>query len=326
MIARHHKTRPIRILVASLLLGLLNACSALDALNASVGPGAYQRIANKNYGPHPRQSLDVYVPNYLSGPADVILFFYGGRWQSGNKRDYRFVAEAFTSKGLITVIPDYRLFPEVAYPVFNQDAAAAYQWVETHIQNFQGNPKRIFIAGHSAGAYLAAMVTLNERLQKSAGIKTPPCGMIGMAGPYDFLPFTDEDIKQVFASADHPIETQPIHYVNGTEAAMLLLYGEADDIVWPHNARNLVDAVHLLGGQATLITYSNVGHASLAASLARPLRHIAPTLKDVTYFIRQTRCISRLEVMPFEYAKRMIFKRMAGSYTGRPFSSFLTAG
>lgn len=290
MATRHHQNNPLQFLIATLLLGLLGACSALDVLNASVGPGTYEKIADKKYGPHPRQTLDVYVPNNLPGPADVIIFFYGGRWQSGDKQEYQFVAEAFTSKGLITVIPNYRLYPEVGYPVFNQDAASAYHWVETHIQNYQGNPGRIFIAGHSAGAYLAAMVTLDERLQSKAGIKTPPCGMIGLAGPYDFLPFADEDIKQVFATADHPINTQPIHYVNGTEAAMLLLYGEADKIVYPHNARNLIDAVHLQGGQATLITYKGVSHVSLAASLAKPLRHIAPTLDDATRFIRQTRC------------------------------------
>ncbi|NOZ09978.1 MAG: alpha/beta hydrolase [Gammaproteobacteria bacterium] len=290
MMTRHHKNSPLQFLAIVSLSTLLGACSALDVLNASVGPGAYQQTADKNYGPHPRQNLDIYTPKNLPASADVIIFFYGGRWQSGDKRDYRFVAEAFTSKGLVTVIPNYRLFPEVAYPVFNQDAAAAYQWVETHIQKYQGNPKRIFIAGHSAGAYMAAMVTLNERLQEHAGIKMPPCGMIGMAGPYDFLPFSDEDIKQVFAPADRPIETQPIHYVNGTEAAMLLLYGEADDIVWPHNAKNLTNSVLQHGGQAQLITYKDVGHASLVASLAKPLHHIAPTLKDIIHFIRQTRC------------------------------------
>ena len=290
MTAQLYENKPSQFLFAVLLLSLLGGCSALDVLNASVGSSSYQRAVIKSYGPHPRQSLDVYVPNDLQGPADVIIFFYGGRWQSGDKRDYRFVAEAFTSKGLIAVIPDYRLFPQVAYPAFNHDAAAAYRWVETHIESYQGNPKRVFIAGHSTGAYLAAMVTLNERLQKRAGIKAPPCGMIGLAGPYDFLPFTDNDIKQVFATADHLIETQPIHYVNGTEAAMLLLYGDADDTVLSHNARNLVDSVLRLGGQAQLITYKGVGHLGLAASLAKPLRHIAPTLKDATSFIRQTHC------------------------------------
>ena len=290
MSTHHHRLLASKFFLVTLLLGLLNACTGLDVLNASVGRGAYDRIANKSYGPHPRQGLDVYVPKNLQAPADVIIFFYGGRWQIGDKNEYRFVAEAFTSQGLVTVIPNYRLFPEVDYPIFNQDAAAAYQWVEAHIQNFQGNPKRIFIAGHSAGAYLAAMVTLDERLQKRAGIKTPPCGMIGLAGPYDFLPFVDEDIKRVFAAAKRPIDTQPINYVNGTEATMLLLYGEADKVVYPHNAKNLVSSVVQHGGRATLITYKGVSHVSLAVSLAKPLRHIAPTLDDATRFIRQTRC------------------------------------
>ena len=179
---------------------LAGGCSPLSMLSATVGSN-FHETANQAYGTDPRQTLDVYTPENSVKNADVVVFFYGGRWQFGSKEEYRFVADGLTEKGFIAVIPDYRLYPQVDWRDFISDTAAAYHWVETHIAAYGGNPQRIFIMGHSAGAHLAAMVALDPQLRQKAGSTHAPCGMIGVAGPYDFLPIDDADVQQVFKSA-----------------------------------------------------------------------------------------------------------------------------
>lgn len=282
--------RPIAALLGIALLLLIGGCSPLGVLNATVGSN-YHPTANQPYGSDPRQTLDIYVPTVAKPNADVVIFLYGGRWQSGSKDDYPFVADGLAQKGFVTVVPNYRLFPQVDWRDFILDAATAYYWVETHIAAYGGNPQRIFIMGHSAGAHLAAMVALDSSLRKKAGSNQAPCGLIGLAGPYDFLPFTDDDVKEVFKSADPLIETQPVFYVDRHALPMLLLTGATDTSVNPNNSDRLAAAVRAAGGQAELIKYPDVSHVSLVLSLARLFRFLAPTLQDTTRFIRETVCM-----------------------------------
>lgn len=277
-------------LFAFLCTFLLSACSPLDLLNATVSDSGYRTISNQAYGTHQRQKLDIHLPLNVTAATDVVVFFYGGRWQTGNKEDYAFVAEAFTSQGFITVIPDYRLYPDVDWRDFIQDGAAIYNWVEKNIGRHHGNPRRIFLSGHSAGAHIAAMVMLDEKLREKATSQIKPCGFIGLAGPYDFLPFTDDDVKRVFSSSDNLIETQPIYYVDGSEAALLLLTGDRDTSVKPRNSRRLRDRMQRKGGKAEMITYKDIDHIDLIISLASPFRSRAPTLVDASKFIRETDC------------------------------------
>lgn len=274
------------------LIGVvLSGCTALGALNATVGSHAYTQVIHAAYGPDPRQKLDIYLPRNLKPPADVVVFFYGGRWRSGDRHDYRFVAEALTSEGFIAVIPDYRLYPEVSWRGFVNDGAAAYHWVETHIARHHGNPARIFLMGHSAGAHIAAMVTLDEALRTRVGSRIPPCGMIGLAGPYDFLPFVDADVKQVFSSARRPLETQPVHYVAPGDPPLLLLLGADDTTVDPRNSDALAAAARAAGNTAQVIRYPGIGHVGIVLSLAQHFRFLAPTLRDTARFIRNTHCV-----------------------------------
>ena len=268
---------------------LVSGCSSLSLLSATSGSN-YQRTSNQAYGKDPRQTLDVYVPVMPMENADVVMFIYGGRWQSGNKDEYRFVAAGLTEKGFITVIPDYRLYPQVDWRDFIADTAVAYRWVETHIAAFGGNPRRIFIMGHSAGAHMAAMVALDSKLRQQTGSANPPCGLIGLAGPYDFLPIKDADVQQVFKSADRPIETQPIFYVDHNAPSMLLLTGAADTTVKPGNSYRMAAAVHARARKAEVISYPKVGHIEILLSLARPLHFLAPALQDTTGFIHKTAC------------------------------------
>ena len=272
-----------------LSLFVISGCSPLSVLNATVGSN-YQQTANQAYGPNPRQKLDVFVPAKPVANADVVVFIYGGRWQFGSKEEYRFVADGLAAKGLITVIPDYRLYPQVDWRDMIADTAAAYRWTETHIASLGGNPRRIFIMGHSSGAHLAAMVALDAKVRLQAGASRAPCGVIGLAGPYDFLPIEDADVQQVFKTANPLIESQPIYYVTDKAPPMLLLTGAADTTVKPGNTDRFAAAIQARGGIAEVKHYPDVAHIGIMLALARSLSFMAPTLQDSASFIQRTAC------------------------------------
>jgi len=268
----------------------ISACSPLKLINATVTKEGYRTAVDISYGQHPRQKLDVHVPTSTPVNGDVVIFYYGGRWQSGDKHDYRFAAQGFTSKGYITVIPDYQLYPHVRFPVFNKDAALAYKWVEKNISQYKGKPRRLFVAGHSSGAYLASMIALNEQYLKNAGANTIPCGTIGIAGPYDFLPFKADDLIAIFTTSEHPSSTQPISFVDGKENPFLILMGKDDSVVKEHNSPNLHHRIIELGGKSKLIQYEDVDHSGILIALSTTFRSIAPVLDDANKFIQRTRC------------------------------------
>ena len=115
------------------------------------------------YGAGPRQRLDVYAPRGGCGqPRPVVMFFYGGSWNSGTRSGYAFVGRALAARGFVTVVPDYRLVPEVHYPAFVEDGAAAVRWVAANAAKYCGNGQSVVLMGHSAGAYIAARPTASS--------------------------------------------------------------------------------------------------------------------------------------------------------------------
>lgn len=264
-----------------LLLWPLSGCSPLGLLNTVVSDTSYVLNANRAYGSHPRQMLDIYTPQNGRGePAKTLIFFYGGRWQRGEKEDYRFVAEALTAQGFVVVVPDYRLYPDVQFPAFVEDAAAAVRWVQGNIDRYRGDPAQLYLVGHSSGAHIAALLHLDERYLGRGVLR----GTVGLAGPYDFLPF-DVDIAPIFAAVD-PRTTQPINFVEGNEPPLLLLSGTDDTTVNAGNTLRLAARVRELGGSAQVILYQDVSHAAIVGALASPLQDWAPTLRDITTFIK----------------------------------------
>ena len=267
---------------------LLSGCSPLGVLNATVSSDGYKSTLNQAYGKQPRQRLDIHVPNQVSENADVVVFYYGGRWQSGNKEQYTFVADALTSKGIITVLPDYRLYPDVDWGDFIQDGASAYQWVFENIAKYNGNPKRVFVMGHSAGAHISAMVAVDESLLDN-GVKRP-CGFMGLAGPYDFLPIRDADVIQVFSSAKDLKKTQPITFVNKNDPAMLLMHGKNDVSVQVGNSIRVAEHAERLGGSVATKLYDDVNHVDILISLSSTFRHVSPVLNDSVAFMQNVDC------------------------------------
>lgn len=240
------------------------------------------------YAERPRQTLDVCRP-VDAVAAPVVVFFYGGGWRSGKKELYRYVARALARRGYVAVVPDYRIYPEARYPDFVEDAALAVHWISDNARRFGGAPEKVFLAGHSAGAHIAAMLAIDGRWLQQVGL-TPQrnvAGLIGIAGPYDFLPLRDEVLKVIFGGADRP-ETQPISHVSPGAPPALLMTGSNDRIVEAGNSTRLAERLRAAGNTATVLIYRRVGHYLIIAALAPLLRLLVPVLHDIDAFIAKT--------------------------------------
>ena len=277
-----------KLLFLIVLLLTISGCS-LKTLNTIVPDGDSALISNTEYGSLSRQHLDIHLPKALNANAPVIIFFYGGRWQSGSKEEYQFVGQALAKRGFITVIPNYRLFPEVEFPEFINDAAKATRWTLDNIQQHGGDPSQVYLMGHSAGAHIAAMLIANKPYLSAQHIEAPKiAGFIGLSGPYDFN-ITDADIKQVFRLAKNHNNTQPIHFIDGSEPPMLLLHGKKDKTLSITNSQHMAAKTIKMGGKAELVIYKDMAHIGTLLALAdAPFLYFAPVLDDIERFIACT--------------------------------------
>jgi acetyl esterase/lipase len=272
--------RPRLALLAALALA---RCAPVDALNALTPTGGVTITRDIVYGPASREKLDVYRPDG-AGLHPVIMFIYGGSWNSGSKSIYPFVAATLARQGNVVVVPDYRLYPEVTYPAFLQDCARAFAWTAGHGAALHGDG-RFFLMGHSAGAYNAAMLALDTSLLEAAGTSRGRItGFIGLAGPYDFLPIVDPEVIAVFGARDNPA-TQPVRYVDAGAPPMLLVAGADDTTVRPRNTLSLAAHVNQAGGRAVARIYPGIGHVGLILAIAPAFQWTAPVLADVQRFI-----------------------------------------
>lgn len=240
------------------------------------------------YAARSRHKLDICRPAGAVA-APVVVFFYGGAWRSGNKRLYRYVAKALARRGYVAVVPDYRIYPEARYPDFLEDGAQVVRWVRDNIAGYGGDPGKIFLKGHSAGAHIAAMLSIDPRWLAQVGLSPGRdiAGLIGIAGPYDYLPLRDETLKIIFGGADWP-ETQPIFHVGPGAPPALLTTGGRDRLVEPGNSTRLAARLVAAGNAATVKTYRRVGHYIIIAAVAPLLRVLVPVLRDVDAFIAAT--------------------------------------
>lgn len=280
------------ISVLILLVAALAACSPLGVLNTLTPAAGYVVTADVAYGDGPREKLDVYQPRppAAAGPRGghpVVVFFYGGTWVSGDRRDYKFIGEALAARGILAIVADYRLYPQVRYPDFLADCARAVTWVQREAAKYGGDVRRLYLMGHSSGAYNAAMLALDPRWLKAAG--TAPsalAGWIGLAGPYDFLPMTNVDAQPVFYHPDYPAGSQPIDHASSAAPRTFLGVPASDDLVDPvRNTGQLAARLGAAGVPVTLRTYARANHYTLIAAFARPLRGLDPVLEDVAGFV-----------------------------------------
>lgn len=268
------------VLYAALIypvVAVMQGCgpSALHILNQTVPSDTYLKTSDIYYDRANNLALDIYQPTTMSAneKPPVLIFLYGGSWQKGEKSQYLFVGEAFAAKGYVVVIPDYRKWPQVNSPEFVKDAARATAWVQNNIAGYGGSSQNIFIAGHSAGAHIGAMLAADEQfLQQAAVNRSNIRGFIGLAGPYDFDPGYSEESKQFFGPPSNYHNVLPINFVDGNEPPMLLLHGGSDETVWAENTNRMSNKISEKGGDVRVKIYPDVGHSNILLSISDTFR------------------------------------------------------
>jgi len=277
--------RLMSLTAGTLAASLLTACSPARLLGSIEATAPGGEVYDVAYAAGPRHAMDIYLPAKGNGPEPVVVFFYGGSWRSGDRGTYRFMGRSLAACGAITIIPDYRVWPETGFPGFLEDAAASVARAREVAPQYGGDASRLFLMGHSAGAHIAAMLALDPAYLAAAGVdqKTALAGMVGLSGPYDFLPLQDPVLEEIFAPVGP--RTQPITYAANASAPMLLLTGASDTTVYPGNSERLAAKVRETGGRADVIVYPGIGHIGLLAAFAAPLRFLAPARADVCGFL-----------------------------------------
>ena len=284
---------PVAIVSLILLVVAIAGCSPLGMLNGLTPTATYIAATGIEYGADPREKLDVYQPRPRTDaqtPRDgypVVVFFYGGTWVSGDRSDYKFIGEALAAQGIVTIVADYRLYPQIRYPDFLTDCARAVAWVQREVAHYGGNARRLYVMGHSSGAYNAAMLALDPRWLAAVGLSPSAlAGWIGLAGPYDFLPMTNVEAQPVFYHPDYPAGSQPMDYASKAAPVTFLGVPGNDELVEPgRNTKQLAAKLRAAGVPVTLKVYARANHYTLIAVFARPLRGLEPVLNDVAAFV-----------------------------------------
>jgi acetyl esterase/lipase len=283
----------------SLLLVFLSACAPLNrskseagnwlaVLSSATDMQNVTKLENFRYGAFLRQVLDVYVPK--TPARGVLVFGYGGGFKDGNKDEYGFAGEAFASLGFVTIVYDYRLNPDFTFPTYLEDAALVVRWSVDHAKRFGANPKNLVVAGHSAGAYLTAMLATDKRYLERVGLKPSDIKLaLCLSGGYDFYDssrkehggFLSDDLRDVFGNPSTYLETQPINFVNGDESPFLIVHGTQDQILPVNQARNFVQKLQSANKPVKYLEYPNLDHAQTITTVAQPLRFLSSVYQDL---------------------------------------------
>jgi acetyl esterase/lipase len=273
------KFRRLHLFILIAIVLLLGAAATSVAMTAARNPiaflnritpsSAYTLGADIAYGDLDRQMLDVYRPTApRATPAPVVVFFYGGAWRSGNRRDYRFVGHALARAGFTVVLPDYRLAPDVTFPAFLEDGAKALRWVQDHITEYGGDPHQIFLMGHSAGAYNAMLLALDRRYTAAARVDGGSIrGVVGIAGPYNFA-LDDPFLQTLFGTAIDPRDTQPIRFAHFGGPPVLLVTGDADETVDAGNSRSMEQELEAAKSPVSLLEVPGLRHRAILLQLS----------------------------------------------------------
>lgn len=277
------------VAAAGIALATASPPAVLNLLDRlTPGDGAvHQVVDGAAFGPDAMQRLDVWAPKVAAAtPRPVLIFWYGGAWVKGTRQEYGFAGRAYANRGFVVVVPDYRHVPGVRFPAFVQDGASAIKWTRDHIAAYGGDPKRITLSGHSAGAYIAALLALDGRYLSAIGVDPKIVrASAPLAGPYDFYPWDSYRSVDAMSNWPRPAETQPITFAAKDSPPMWLGFGSADTVVKPRNSRNLAARLKQLGSRVVLREYPGKSHDDLVMGLSKPFRGRAPTLDETSAFL-----------------------------------------
>ena len=270
-----------RAVLAGLPLGLIAGCGAVWGNGPGHDLGLQTDIA---YGPAARHRLSVYHP-IARAPAQgwpVLVAFHGGFWQFGSRNEWQMhlMARRIGSQGVVVVLADYRLYPEVTFPSFVEDGAAAVAWAARNAQDLGGDERLLFATGHSAGAHIAVLLGLDRRYLDEHGLRL--AGAVGIAGPYGSW-FQDHLlVGGAFPPATRGASS-PIALAHAGGAPLLLLGAGMDLIVRPADTTELAARIRAVGGSAEARIYQ-AGHLSIMLS---PLPGTMPASEATAAFIRR---------------------------------------
>jgi acetyl esterase/lipase len=271
------------LLLILCLLVFLQGC-VYGMLDLAVPNDGYSEIISARYGDHPRQQLDLYLPEQERADVPTLVFFYGGSWAGGSKDNYRFIGQAFAAAGYRVAIPDYRVYPEHLFPDFIVDGADSLAWLEREGFADRG----MVLMGHSAGAHIAAMLAYNPAYVEASGLDHKLImALIGYAGPYDDFALSSRKLKRIFAPAEPLAVSRPINFVDQNSPVSLLIHGLSDSTVVVKHSQNLADKLRAHGVTAKTCFYQDNGHVAVVASLALPLRHWTPAFADTLDFLAE---------------------------------------
>lgn len=278
-----------RFILAIFLLIAPAGCSIMQLQDVFISEAGLIVTRDLAYGPDARHRLDIYRPEALPIKG-TIVFLYGGSWTSGDRTLYKFMGTAFARAGYVFVVPDYRLYPQVRFPAFVEDAALALSWVKTHIGAYGGNGNSFALMGHSAGAHIGALLLLDPQFLGAHGMTSGiVSAYVGLAGPYTFNPLERGNTQPIFETAPDADRVRPIKLV--AEAAtrglprMLLLHGSADATVGMRATELFGEALREAGVPVETHIYPRLAHIGVISSMAWPLRWRAPVLSDVLAFL-----------------------------------------
>ncbi len=289
-----NQTGWIKVIAASMLALLLSGCEA--TIFRFVNRGLPPPDITVPFAPDVGLSMDVYKPHMAIGAkVPVVVFFYGGAWQRGNRAQYQFVGQQLADNGVLAIIADYRTYPTATFPSFMDDAARAVRRAHDDAAGWGGDPKRLFIAGHSAGAQIAALLATDPRYLHAHGMQPDQlAGVIGLSGPYDFN--VTGDLVDVFGPPSQWPHAQAVNFVDGNEPPFLLLHGTGDKVVEYADSVELAERLRRNGIPATLKLLPDAGHIRVLAGLYDPNR--APeVLSDMLAFIKGDRTASNAQAI-----------------------------
>jgi len=288
------RARRPAVAVVALAAGaaLLSACSPIKLVNRLTPDDTFSVENDIAYGAEPRQRLDVYQPLPQTAPSagarPLIVFFYGGTWSTGERASYKFVGEALAARGAVVVVPDYRLSPQATYPVFVRDSAQAMKWGLDNAARLGADPRRVYVMGHSSGAYNAAMLALDARWLDDVGASPKQlAGWIGLAGPYDFLPIGNPEAQVAFNWPRTPRDSQPIEHATVGSPPALLMAASKDNLVDPvRNTQQMARLLRAAGVKVETREFDNLSHVTLIGAMAKPIRWIGgPVLPPILSFV-----------------------------------------
>lgn len=277
-------------LLAATLLTLgaalaLVACQPVRMLNGITSRDTFSLKENLSYGPEERQKLDIYLPKDQPVKKVVLVFIYGGSWESGSKDEFLFVGEAFARLGYVTVIPDYRLYPEAEFPEFVDDLALGIARLDLHLSSKCPSGRELVLMGHSAGGHMAAMLATEPKyLERNGAGDVQIRALIGLAAPYD-LPLDHELVVDKFQRVKNELEANPIRLASSASPPSLLLHGADDTTAYPYHTKRMAERLAELGVPVETHIYEGVRHITLLAGLASRLQFLNPARDDIAAYL-----------------------------------------